>query len=426
MPVTSSVPPSPRAPLPAGGPAGPGVLDAVALLLEVADELVVGSVRDTHRAVADRVYGVAQARTGGAARVPRIAHDTVARGVYAAVGGSLRGAARGVGALADAGVGPRLEGHPAGGLLRAAVNGLIGDRLDAEAHPLAIPFSVRVGGEDVPLDPAALAAAYPTAGPRLVVLLHGLGENEAAWGLHREERGTTYVEELAEDGWTPVLLRMNSGLPLRANGVGLASLLERLVAAWPGEVERIALVGHSMGGLVVRAASAVVAAAGAADGADAAGDGEARRGAGRAWPELVTDVVTLGTPHRGAPLAGIVGHGSDALGRFAETGAFGRILDQRSEGIRDLVDGLAHDVPALPHARYRLVSATLTRSARHPVGASMGDLLVREQSAYGRRGRTGDDLFADVDVETLHVGGTGHFGLLNHPEVAVRLRGWLA
>jgi len=168
-----------------------------------------------------------------------------------------------------------------------------------------------------------------------------------------------------------------------------------------------------MGGLVVRAASAVVAA-------------EHGGGPAPAWADRVTDVVTLGTPHRGAPLAGIVGHGSDALGRFAETGAFGRILDQRSEGIRDLVDGLAHDVPALPHARYRLVSATLSRSPRHPVGAGLGDLLVREQSAYGRRGRSGDDLFSEVDVETLHVGGTGHFGLLNHPEVSARLRAWLA
>ena len=70
--------------------------------------------------------------------------------------------------------------------------------------------------------------------------------------------------------------------------------------------------------------------------------------------------------------------------------------------MHDLVVGLAEDVPALPHARYRLVSATLTASPRHPVGAFLGDLLVRPPSAYGRnRGRA--DLFPGAEV--LHCRG---------------------
>jgi hypothetical protein len=52
----------------------------------------------------------------------------------------------------------------------------------------------------------------------------------------------------------------------------------------------------------------------------------------------------------------------------------------------------------------------------------VGDLLVRPRSAYGRsRGRS---LFPGADV--LHVGGTDHFGLLNHPEVHAALKRWLA
>jgi hypothetical protein len=136
----------------------------------------------------------------------------------------------------------------------------------------------------------------------------------------------------------------------------------------------------------------------------------------------VTDVVTLGTPHLGAPLARGIAHGSTGLGRLPETAAFGRILDWRSRGVHDLVTGLAEDVPPLPHARYHLVSATLTRSERHPVGNLVGDLLVRPRSAYGRdRTRT---LFPGADV--LHVGRTDHFGLLNHPEVHRALREWLS
>ena len=51
------------------------------------------------------------------------------------------------------------------------------------------------------------------------------------------------------------------------------------------------------------------------------------------------------------------------------------------------------------------------------------DLLVRVPSAYGRS-RGGRTLFPGADV--LHVGGTDHFGLLNHPRVEQALLGWLA
>jgi len=105
-----------------------------------------------------------------------------------------------------------------------------------------------------------------------------------------------------------------------------------------------------------------------------------------------------------------------------ETAAFGRILDWRSRGVHDLVVGLADDVPPLPHARYRLVSATLTTSPRHPVGQVVGDLLVRVPSAYGRD-RYGAELFPGAEV--LHVGRADHFDLLNHPRVERALRDWL-
>ena len=52
------------------------------------------------------------------------------------------------------------------------------------------------------------------------------------------------------------------------------------------------------------------------------------------------------------------------MGRLPESAPFGRILEYRSVGILDLRHGLARDVQNLPNARYRLVAATLTRSAR--------------------------------------------------------------
>lgn len=370
---------------------GPTLLDALSLLAEVGDELLVRTVRDTHLAVLDRTP------------VGPV-HKGVTQAVYRGLTGGLGAASRGLDRLASTGVGPRIESDPRGRFVTSAVNGLIGDRLLRERPQLAIPLAVRLDGRDVDPSGPALAAAYPEATGQLVVFLHGLCENESYWTLGRERTGTTYAEMLGERGWTPLLLRANTGLPLRENGAALASLLQRLVEEWPVEVTRIALVGHSLGGLVIRAASAVVSEVPSP------------------WTPLVTDVVTLGTPHLGAPIAWGIGHGSRGLSMLRETAAFGRVLDWRSRGVHDLVAGLAEDVPPLPHARYRLVAATLTRSRKHPVGDVVGDLLVRPRSAYGRAG--GKDLFPGADV--LHVGRTDHFGLLNHPDVHAALREWLA
>ena len=382
-----------------------GVLGALALATEVvAEELVLGTARGVHEAVGRRVYASINAATDGAARAPQAVHDGVSRAVYTGLGACLRGASRALHAADRRGAGPRLEDSAHGRFVVSAVNGLIGDKL-AERHPrLAIDLAVRRGGRDVPPCREALVEAFPQASGDLVVFLHGLSESESAWNLRAAETGGSYGARLAdESSWTPVYLRANTGLPIAENGVALAGLLAALVGAWPTEVRRIALVGHSMGGLIMRAACAV----------------DVRTGA--PWHRLVTDVVTLGTPHLGAPIERGLHAGASLLGRLPEAAPFGRILEYRSVGILDLRAGLAHDVQNLPHARYRLVAATLAGSHRHPVSEVLGDLLVRYPSATGRP-RRGRAMFPDADV--LHVRGD-HFDLLNHPEVYDALRTWL-
>lgn len=381
------------------------MLGAFALASDYADDLLIGAARDVHGAFSKRAFRLTNKATGGSARVPQALHDGISRAVFTGVGAGVRAVSSGLRAAERRGMGPRLEDSARGRFVLSAVNGLIGDRLQDERPDFAITMGVRMRGQDVPLDPAHLAAAYPRATGDLVVFLHGLCETEEYWNRNRQETGGSYGDRLdAETSWTPVMLRANTGLPIADNGVVLASLLDSLVAAWPTEVRRIALVGHSMGGLIMRTACAVVS------------------DADIAWNTLVTNVVTLGSPHLGAPIAKTIHVGAAALGRLPESAPFGRILEYRSVGILNLRGGLAPDIAALPHARYHLVAATLAGSHRHPVSEVLGDMLVRYPSAVGRP-RRGQEMFPGADV--LHLPSAGHFDLLNHPEVYAAMKKWL-
>jgi hypothetical protein len=147
----------------------------------------------------------------------------------------------------------------------------------------------------------------------------------------------------------------------------------------------------------------------------------------------VSHVVSLGTPHRGAPLEEIVHLGSAALDLLPETRGMSRFLRRRSGGIRDLRRGslvdddwkdrnpdvlraaVCKEIPLLEGATHCFVSASVTRSPRNPLGRLIGDMLVLRSSAAPWR-----------EEQAFHLGGAGHFALLNHPEVYERLRDWLA
>ena len=377
--------------------------------------LATGGIGHMHRAIAERAFRA----TGPGGVVARTVHDGVTRGVYAGLGLGTRA----LGAAAQAAVArrevPELSITPRGSALIAAVAGLRGDALEAEGSPLHQPMAVRVNGAPVPPRAEALAAAFPDATDRVVVFLHGLMETEFSWGASE-----TYGTRLARDfGWTPVYVRYNSGRRISHNGRSLSELMEALVAAWPVEVERIALVGHSMGGLVARSACHRAAE----DGAD--------------WVARMRHSVSLGSPHMGAPLEQAVHVLSAGLAALPETRVFANFLRRRSGGIRDLRQGSLVDedwtgcdpdalraaacaeVPLCEGATHCFVSATITRSERHPLGRLLGDVLVLTPSASGRS-RTRRIPFDEEDG--MHLGGAHHFALLNHPAVYEKLRSWLA
>jgi len=379
------------------------------------------SVGTMEREIAARAFGYVPL-----GKPIRFVHDSVADGVVGALGGATAALGRGAEAVVARRPRPQrpLSATLPGGLGLAALNGLVGDRLERERSPLQEPISIRVDGLPVALERHDLAAAYPDATPRLVVFVHGLMGNEVGWRLGRRQGREPYGTRLArERGCTPVYVRYNSGRHISENGRSLADLLEALVAAWPVEVAEVALVGHSMGGLVARSACH-----------RAAGDGAA-------WVQRVRHVISLGSPHLGAPLEQAAHVASYAFGKLPETRMISTFLRRRSSGIRDLRQGslvdedwrdrdpealraaACEEVPLLAGATHCFVSATVTRSPRHPLGRVVGDALVLQPSATGRS-RTRKLGFEDE--YGLHLGATNHIALLNHPAVYEKLREWLA
>ncbi|HLY33603.1 MAG TPA: hypothetical protein VKQ07_03655 [Jatrophihabitantaceae bacterium] len=383
-------------------------------------------VRDVHRAVATRVFGLF-----GAAAVPaRLMHDGIAAIAYSATRVGVRVVPPVVGAgIAASRDGATASAHdvPKQRFALGALNGFRGDRLAATRAHRPLATSMRVRTHDGPLrriTPNVAFDAREAATPKIVVFVHGLCETDLCWWFgaarHWGDAGATFGSKLRDDeGWTPLYVHYNSGLHVSANGRELSAQLESLVDRWPVRVDEIALVGHSMGGLVVRSA------------AHQANEARLR------WVRSLTHVVGLGAPHLGAPLERLVSRGTHAMSRRPETKPFADWLNRRSVGIKDLrhgafleadwqgfdpdtcLDDRCTDAALLPGVLYSMASATL--SAR-PDGVWAHDLLVQRASAHG----VGPARSIPFDPQrTFHIGGKHHFDLLCDPLVYAKLREWL-
>jgi pimeloyl-ACP methyl ester carboxylesterase len=299
-----------------------------------------------------------------------------------------------------------------------ALNGVLGDYLHETQSPLAIEMRFRVGGNALPLETVALRAALPEASSKLLVLVHGSSMNDLQWRRRGHDHGEALGREL---GFSPVYLHYNSGLHISTNGREFASMLERLIAAWPVPLSELVIVGHSMGGLVARSACHVA------------------EGAGHAWRVKLTKLVCLGSPHHGAPLErggslvdrllGVSRYSAPLakLGKLRSAGVtdmrFGNVLDEHWEG-RDRFahGGDPRGALALPAG----VSCYAIAATTAPAGGALpGDGLVPVDSALGRHEKPELRLAFPEDHQWIAFG-TGHLELLDRPEVFAKLRAWLS
>lgn len=337
-------------------------------------------------------------------RAPGIAgfvYGTVRTG-SALVGSGLDAALAGVQALLPTDDAATTDESPSAQAMLSALNGVLGDHLARTGNPLAIPTELRIRG---------------TPGPRLLLLVHGLGMNDLLWNRNGHDHGRALAEAL---GLTPVYLRYNTGRHVSENGAELAEKLEELVAHWPVPVESLAIVGHSMGGLVAR--SAVHQA----------------RAEGLTWPRRLRQLVFLGTPHHGAALERGGNWLHAALGVSPYLAPFTRLGRLRSDGITDLRHGnlLASDWQGgrflhrdtrtpVPLPRRVACFAIAGALGQGRADASFGDGLVSVDSALGRHARTTLHLHIPAS-RTWVARGTHHLELLDSEAVYRKLRGWLA
>jgi hypothetical protein len=385
-------------------------LRALGAALGDAGGILTGRIEETHSSIAGRSF----AAVGPLGLPVRVVHDSVAHVVYGAVRNAIRAAGRAGGAVVAVtplASDPRLFGRKAG-IVQGAICGFYGDHLERHHPQLTAPMAIRFGGHDVAVEPAALRDAYPEAGTRLAVFLHGLCETENSWGRPAQDDDSpgTYGDRLRRQlGILPLFIRHNSGLRVSDNAAGLADLLDDLVEAWPVDLEELDLIGHSMGGLLIRGACDI---------------GAAR---GMRWVPLVRHRVYLGTPHLGAPLERGVNMLATTLRVLPETRVIARLLDERSAGIKDLRFGYASqqesDASLLATARHHAIAASLGDTPGHPLSRVIGDLLVPRASAFGE-GRNADLGLQEPDRRLI--GRVNHFGLLDHPMVAELLHDWLA
>lgn len=303
--------------------------------------------------------------------------------------------------------------------LVAVLNGVLGDYLLDTGNPLAIEMQLRHDAQTLMLDRAALAARFPHAGDKVLLMLHGLCMNDRQWQRQGRDYGASLAAEL---GCTPLYLVYNTGRSIHDNGRDLCEQLQRLVDAWPVPITDLSMLAHSMGGLVSRSALH-----------------HAQAGA-YTWPQVFGSLICLGTPHHGAPLERAGNWVTSVASASPYSAPLARVGALRSTGIKDLRRGSISDndasqaghpqsgvtpfVPLPEGLRCFALAGSRQKqpgkSARNP----LGDGLVSVQSALGQHRDPNRCLQIPAPHRAICYG-VNHMQLLSSDAVYETVRAWM-
>lgn len=275
------------------------------------------------------------------------------------------------------------------------LNGVLGDHLVDSGNPLALSMVMVKGQQECTLHQAVEQWSDTSKKPLLMV--HGLCLNEQCWQA-RGRQG----EMLAGLGHhAPLYLRYNSGLAIHENGRQLSDYLNKMSQQLPAG-QRIDVLTHSMGGLVIRSAL------------------HTAHQLGFKWPSRVDKLIFLGTPHHGAYLEKTGAVGQYLMNISPYSRPFVNLTGRRSQGIQDLNTGRINTgggVSALPkHIKTYAIAGLLQIKQAHLAGQFVGDGLVSVASALGHHRKKSRQLYLDKDHQ-FELPGVSHLGLLSDQQV---------
>jgi pimeloyl-ACP methyl ester carboxylesterase len=303
----------------------------------------------------------------------------------------------------------------------STLNGFFGDRLASAGNPLAIPMRLRQHRHALTLNKQALAQVLANPTGKILVLVHGLCRADFQWRRNHHDHGEALARDL---GYTPVYLHYNTGRHVSTNGREFAQLLDELVRAWPVEVEELAIIGHSMGGLVARSAC------------------HYGKQARHEWLRHLRHLVFLGTPHHGVPLERGGNWLVEMIGRNALVAPIAHLARLRSAGITDLrysnlVDEDWHGLDRFEHAIDKRLRVPLPKGVKcHTIAGTtgrregdvrdrlLGDGVIPLDTALGRHPDEARTLHFPKSHQWIAFG-VHHLDLLNRPEVYQKLKSWL-
>ena len=206
-------------------------------------------------------------------------------------------------------------------------------------HQLQLPPRAPApeAGDDADLGHVGAPAIVRRPDRAAVVLAHGLaGFDSIGIGALRVAYFRRAARTLEQLGYQVVTTRVPPVAALPARGAALAEA----IAALPHD--RVTIIGHSMGGL------------------------DARWAISHGLAARVSDLVTIGTPHRGTPLADILARGPVARAR-----SWAARLGLPTDAIDWLTTWkLAELAPLMPDAdevRYTSVVGVAARARVHPL-----------------------------------------------------------
>lgn len=305
-----------------------------------------------------------------------------------------------------------------------ALNGLMGETLHKSNSPLAVNMGFYHHNRPLALTSAQFEATQKPATDKLVVFVHGLASNEQMWAFpsvdDQQARESYGSRLMLEQDFTPLYLRYNSGLRISYNGQMLAALLEELLQVYPVPPRELVLIGHSLGGLLIRSAC------------------HYGLQSGLNWTTLLSKAFYIGTPHHGVPwealTAGFFRRMAASESPLAQR--ISALHESRSPSIRDIVnmslidehwqDDMAPPLPWFEGAEHYFIAGSINRDPNHVISHAFGDVLVPIGSAQSRSALHGHlPTPPNLRQNSAIVPGVKHIALAQHTRVYTHLAHWL-